>query len=616
MSSDKLYSAWSDVFSLVKTYEGIDPTQINAFFSRLQPQALSEGFLMLTADNEFIKSWIERNYIDAIRRALEELHGVPFMVLIEVDPNQQPYVPTGASTQPLAAPQNPVPSPTAAGTHPNVASMPSNAATPVSEGASAGLRPELPVQQPIAQPTPQTTAQPIAQAALQPMAQPVSEPTATQTPSQPMTDGPFRIPEGVLKGDASVQGQEAADPTTAVPATSPSMQGAPAHDPWATEPASPGARALEGTTVEMQAYSPEDGCCATGDAPTSNLTFESYVIGDSNRMAYSMAVSVAENPGKPQLNPLFIYGRSGCGKTHLLRAIQNHIARTKPGLRTCYVDSAELLSDYMEASAAHDREKSSFRTFKTRYEDVDVLLIDDVQFLQGKKQTLDIVFQIFNKLTNMGKQVVLAADRAPKNIDIDDRYSSRFNSGGTFDIQAPEVETKLGVVKTFIEEYRREEGKPEFAMSPEIQLCIAENSNSNLRELKSAVTKVITQMQLFDRPNMPIEEVRRLLESHFSGGGGKRLTIADIQQEVEQFYKVSHADLVGKKRNRNITYARQVAIYLCRTLLDLSYDAIGQQFNRDHATVMYSINCVEDRMKENDEYREEVTTVRQIVQDL
>lgn len=604
MSSDKLYSAWSDVFSLVKTYEGIDPTQINAFFSRLQPQALSEGFLMLTADNEFIKSWIERNYIDAIRRALEELHGVPFVVLIEVDPNQQPYVPA------TTAPSIPQPS-----------QAPMLSGQPV--GSTPGSQPNTPMGMPGAQPIPQfpqvasatntmkaqtpyadyadsTVATGMPQATASPESAASGYNAPSPTPAQ-SCGGPFRIPEGVLKGDSSL-------PTSG-------QQENMATETWMPERPDPGSRALEGTTVEMQAFQPQgNGCC--DDAPTSNLTFESYVIGDSNRMAYSMAVSVAENPGKPQLNPLFIYGRSGCGKTHLLRAIQNHIARTRPNLKTCYVDSAEFLSDYMEASAAHDHEKSSFKTFKTRYENVDVLLIDDIQFLQGKKQTLDIVFQIFNKLTSVGKQVVLAADRAPKNIDIDDRYSSRFNSGGTFDIQAPEVETKLGVVKTFIEEYRRAENKMDFAMPPEIQLCIAENSNSNLRELKSAVTKVITQMQLFEKPNMPIEEVRRLLESHFSGGGGKRLTIADIQSEVEQFYKVSHADLVGKKRNRNITYARQVAIYLCRTLLDLSYDAIGQQFNRDHATVMYSINCVEDRMKENDEYREEVATIRQIVQEL
>ncbi len=528
MESEKLNNTWSEVTSLVKTYEGVDPSQVNAFFSRLQPQAHSEGFLMITADNEFIRSWVEHNYSAHIKRALEEIDGVPTSVLIAVDPNQ----PAPAAPQPQqAAPAAPAPA--------------------------------------VVQPAPQ-------------------QPAAVPSTAQP-----------ALASTDTLPGTPAADRQPDAPFTDPveSYGGA----------SMPG-----GTTVEMQQFG--DGQRAE-DTPTSHLTFENYVIGDSNRMAYTMAVSVAETPGKPQLNPLFIYGRSGCGKTHLLRAIQNHIQRTKPGMTTHYVDSAELLSDYMDASAAHDREKSSFRNFKTRYEDVDVLLIDDVQFLQGKKQTLDIVFQIFNKLTSNGKQVVLAADRAPKNIDIDDRYSSRFNSGGTFDIQAPEVETKLGVIKTFVEEYRRAEHRDSFSLSNEIQLYIAENSNSNLRELKSAVTKVINEMELFKK-DMTVDDVRRLLESHFSGGAFKRLTVADIQKEVEQFYHISHADLVGKKRNRHIMYARQVGIYLCRTLLDLPYNDIGKQFNRDHSTVMYSINCVEDRMKENREYEEEVNTLRQIVQEI
>ena len=333
-------------------------------------------------------------------------------------------------------------------------------------------------------------------------------------------------------------------------------------------------------------------------------------------MAYSMAVAVAEMPGKAHLNPLFIYGKSGLGKTHLLRAIQNYIIETMPHLSTIYVDSAELLSDYMEASAAHDKEKSSYKNFKTRYEDADVLLIDDVQYLQGKKQTLDIVFQIFNKLTSQGKQVVLSADRAPKNIDIDERYKSRFNSGGTFDIQPPEIETKLGIVKSFVEEYRINEGIRELSIPEDIQLYIAESSSSNIRELKSAVTKVIYQMTFFNQPDISLADVRDLLENHFSGGPSKRLTVSDIQKEVENFYKISHAELIGKKRTRNIIYARQIGIYLCRQLLDLPFNDIGKQFNRDHSTVMYSVTNVEEKMKESRELREELEALKQLIREI
>ena len=345
------------------------------------------------------------------------------------------------------------------------------------------------------------------------------------------------------------------------------------------------------------------------DGRTSTYVF----VGDSDG---DMAVAVAEMPGKAHLNPLFIYGKSGLGKTHLLRAIQNYVHETMPNLSTIYVDSAELLSDYMEASAAHDKEKSSYKNFKTRYEEADVLLIDDVQYLQGKKQTLDIVFQIFNKLTGQGRQVVLSADRAPKNIDIDERYKSRFNSGGTFYIQPPEIETKLGIVKSFVDEYRATEGKASFSIPDDIQMYIAESSSSNIRELKSAVTKVIYQMTFFNQPDLSLDDVRSLLENHFSGGPSKRLTIADIQKEVETFYKVSHADLVGKKRTRNIIYARQIAIYLSRQMLDLPFNDIGKKFNRDHSTVMYSVTNVEEKMKESRELREELETLKQLIREI
>lgn len=513
MNSEKLEQVWSEICDQVKSYNNIDPSQINAFFSRLHPQAMSDGFLMITADNDFIKTWIERHYVEFIKRALNDLYHMPFTVIIEVD--------ITASEQPAAPAPAPAP------------------------------------QQAVAPSAPAPTIAPTAAARAAEEGEPAREEAHGKEDER-------RIPD---------EGSEDDDRAREI--------------------------ALGGP-----------------DSPASTLTFENFVIGDSNRMAYSMAVAVAEMPGKAHLNPLFIYGKSGLGKTHLMRAIQNYINETMPQLSTIYVDSAELLSDYMEASAAHDKEKSSYKNFKTRYEEADVLLIDDVQYLQGKKQTLDIVFQIFNKLTSQGRQVVLSADRAPKNIDIDERYRSRFNSGGTFDIQPPEIETKLGIVKSFVDEYRDSEGSPDFNIPDDIQMYIAESSSSNIRELKSAVTKVIYQMTFFNQPNLKLDDVRNLLENHFTGGPSKRLTIADIQKEVENFYKVSHADLVGKKRTRNIIYARQIAIYLCRQMLDLPFNDIGKKFNRDHSTVMYSVTNVEEKMKENRELREELEALRGLINEM
>lgn len=521
MESKQLQNAWQEVCEQVKSYPNVAPSQVTAFFSRLAPQAMSEDFLMLTADTEFIKTWIEQHYLDHIKQALIDLRGVDFTVAIEVDSTaQQAAEPKGAVDAPRSA-------------------------------------------------------------------QPDAKPRAASS------------------GDQTVEKKQ-------------NRSAAPADSTDRPSPLSPSRlRAIDDLSVPAEdRYLSADDRIELDASPTSSLTFENFVIGDSNRMAYSMAVAVAEAPGRAHLNPLFIYGKSGLGKTHLLRAIQNYIRETMPHLSTIYVDSAEFLSDYTEAAAGHDKEKSSYRNFKQRYEEADVLLIDDVQYLQGKKQTLDIVFQIFNNLTSRGHQIVLSADRAPKNIDIDERYKTRFNSGGTFDIQPPEIETKLSIIKSYLDEYRENEGDPSFSIPDEIQIYIAEISSSNIRELKSAVTKVIYQMTYFNRPNLSLDDVRTLLENHFSGGPSKRLSIADVQKEVEAFYKVSHSDLVGKKRSREIAYARQIAIYLCRQMLDLPYNDIGKKFNRDHTTVMYSVTNVEKKMQESRELREELETLSQIIREL
>ena len=583
MNTEEINQLWAEVCSRVKSYEGIIGPQVDALFSQLFPQAASDGFMMLTANTEFIKNFIERHYIDCIKRALEEIRGVPFDVLIGIDESQAP------ATMPAA------PAPAAA---PSPATAP--AVAPVAAPALV----------------PQTTAQTTAMAAADPVtAQQATVPAtatmqATATPAQ-MTAQPnpgqpaAPTPVSVAAPTAAME-QQAADPVVA-PASAPEQQTAPV--PVATSPQKPAPQAI-----------PADSAAAGQPAPnnsvTSTLTFENFVIGDSNRMAYSMAVSVAETPGKPHLNPLFIYGRSGLGKTHLLRAIQNYINSNMPNLQVVYKDSNELLEDYMDASAAHDTEKSSYKNFKMYYEEADVLLVDDVQQLQGKKQTLDIMFQIFNKLTSQGKQVVLSADRAPKNIDIDERYKTRFNSGGTFDIQPPEIETKLSIVKSFIREYEDMEQSGPINMPEDVQICIAESSGSNIRELKSAVTNVIVKMKCGEGSDITVADVRKLLENHFSGGPSKRLTADDILKVTEDFFKVSHTDIVGKKRTRNIAHARQTAIYLCRQLLDIPYGDIGKKFNRDHSTIMYSVGNIEAKMKENRVAREEMEALRQIIREL
>lgn len=551
MNSEELDRIWFDVCQKIKEYDNIDPAQIDAFFSRLHPQAASDGFIMLTADNDFIRTWIERHYASYIKMALEDIHGIEFTVIIEVD----------AGTAPAPAPTHPA-APISPGNQSRIPNKANNTMNP--SDAATEMQPNR------------------ANA-------PLGEAPRESNP-QEQGCGAGTISQNTVRGAQERQQENTA---TSAPISHEHVE----------------------TTMEG-GNSPEPKAQSKGIGTASAYSFENFVIGDSNRMAYSMALSVAETPGNQHLNPLFIYGKSGLGKTHLLRSIQNYIIQNIPDLKVVYADSAELYNDYSDAVAAHDKDKESYRTFKHRYEEADVLLIDDVQQLQGKKATLDIVFQIFNKLTSQGRQVVLSADRAPKNIDIDERYKTRFNSGGTMDIQPPEVETKLGIVKGFIEEYRAAEGSKDIEIPSDVQMYIAENSSSNIRELKSAVTKVIYQMTFANQRNITLGDVRALLENHFSGGPSKRLTVEDVQKEAERFFKVSHADIIGKKRTRNITHARHVTIYLCRELLDIPYEDIGKKFNRDHSTVMYSVRIVEEKMKENRVMREEVETLRQLIREI
>lgn len=541
MDSETLNEQWARICAQVKSYQDIDPSQVSAFFSRLVPQAMSDSFLMLTADNDFIKTWVEQHYTEVIVRALRDLTGVVFAVAIAVDPTQEQRKIAAAGqpspAAPLSAPAQPMPTPTPA--------------------------------QPAASTMESLPSQPIAAAA--PPSPAYGAPLSQATPFEPSGMVAHSLAEDVVVDHY------------APPAPAPLSQGPVAE---------------------------------RASNPSSSLTFENFVIGESNRMAYSMAVEVAESPGRLPLNPLFIYGKSGLGKTHLMRAIQNYIEETRPSMRTVYVDAQDFVSKYSEAGAIKDQEKVSFRNFRAYYEQADILLLDDVQHLQGKKESMNMLFQLFNTLTSQGKQVVLSADRAPKNIQFDERLKSRFYSGGTIDIQPPEVETKLGIVKSFTDEFSRSEGLGNFTLSDDIQMYIAENSGSNIRELKGAVNTVIYRMIYCDRSDISIDEVRELLANHFTGGMSRSLTVEDIQREVENFFKVSHSDMVGPKRSQSIVRPRQIAIYLCRQLLDLPYGDIGKKFNRDHSTAIHSATSIEERLKTDRDTQEEIEVLQKIICEL
>ena len=517
MSIPDLTEKWNEVCSKISSYPDVNQSQFNALLTRIQPQAISDGFLLLTTENSFMKTWAEKNFSGVILRALEDLYQIPFTLLIEIDES-------GATETPRTASE------------------------PVIQDSSSA--PQTPV--------PVTSAEELEE------------------------QQKFHIPDFVSAPVPSI-----------------------ADERSVTDEEEPGPQADSTVSPLM-----------SPDAALSSFTFENFVIGESNRMAYSMAIQVAELPGNTPLNPLFIYGPSGRGKTHLMRAIQDYINRTRPDLTTIYVDSEELVSEYMDAAAQHDKEKSSYKNFKTHYEMADVLLVDDIQYFQGKIQTLDIVFQIFNKLVSQGKQIVLSADRAPRNIDIEERYRSRFMQGGTVDIQPPELETKIAIIKSYINEYKAMQGNEILYIPEEVQAYIAENSGSNIRELKGAVTIVIYHMNLSHQQSISITEVGTLLEDHFMGFSAKYLTVEDIQKQVVGYYKIKLSDLVGSSRAREVVFPRQIAMYLCRQFLDVPYESIGAKFNKDHSTVMHSVGKIENMLLENRNVQEEVEILKKMIKDL
>ena len=532
-----LEELWTDLIRQLKSYPNVNASQIDAFFSRVQVQAASQGFVMFTSDNSFIKDWIEKHYIKDIQQALKDLYGIDFVVQIEVDPTSTPVTPLPETPQGQSTLQGQQQNQT-----PQLGTYQNAQQTSYSQN-NESLR--MPPQQE-GQSNNTHTTMPVGQRSV-----------LNEYPGQAVNEQNYKKqPQDLTEDQVSIQ------------STNTQQKGA------------------------------------------NSLTFENFVIGDSNQMAYSMAVEVADHPGSSALNPLFIYGRSGVGKTHLLCAIKNYINEQYSDFNVIYMDSMELVNRYSDAAIEKNVDKQSFKNFDDFFQQADVLLIDDIQGLQGKPGTLSALFRIFNKMITKGKQFVFSADRAPKNIDLDERYVSRFNSGATIDIQPPDDETKRSIIKSFIAQYKKEEELP-FTISDDILDYIVENSSSNIRELKSAITNVIFALKMDKSHELSEQRVKELLGNHFIGGGKKRITIEMIQGAVEDFYGVAHKDLVGKKKERRIVHPRQVAIYLCRELSESTLKNIGTAFNRDHTTVMHSCDLISSQLQEDRNLREELEAVRE-----
>nr|WP_256977733.1 MULTISPECIES: chromosomal replication initiator protein DnaA [Microbacterium] len=315
-------------------------------------------------------------------------------------------------------------------------------------------------------------------------------------------------------------------------------------------------------------------------------TFDNFVIGQSNRFAHAAAVAVAEAPAKAY-NPLFIYGDSGLGKTHLLHAIGDYALNLYTGIRVRYVSSEEFTNDFIN-SIANNRGSA----FQARYREVDILLIDDIQFLQGRAETQEAFFHTFNTLHDHDKQVVITSDVPPRHLTgFEDRMRSRFEWGLITDVQAPDLETRIAIL--------RKKAQSERLLVPDDVLeYIATKVSSNIRELEGALIRVSAFASL-NRSNLDISLAQTVLRDIVDQDDANVISPTDIITATAQYFRLSVDDLYGSSRSQAVATARQIAMYLCRERTSLSLPKIGQLFgNRDHTTVMYAYKKISELMKE------------------
>ena len=315
-------------------------------------------------------------------------------------------------------------------------------------------------------------------------------------------------------------------------------------------------------------------------------TFDNFVIGQSNRFAHAAAVAVAEAPAKAY-NPLFIYGDSGLGKTHLLHAIGDYALNLYTGIRVRYVSSEEFTNDFIN-SIANNRGSA----FQARYREVDILLIDDIQFLQGRAETQEAFFHTFNTLHDHDKQVVITSDVPPRHLTgFEDRMRSRFEWGLITDVQAPDLETRIAIL--------RKKAQSERLLVPDDVLeYIATKVSSNIRELEGALIRVSAFASL-NRSNLDISLAQTVLRDIVDQDDANVISPTDIINATAQYFRLSVDDLYGSSRSQAVATARQIAMYLCRERTSLSLPKIGQLFgNRDHTTVMYAYKKISELMKE------------------
>ncbi len=329
--------------------------------------------------------------------------------------------------------------------------------------------------------------------------------------------------------------------------------------------------------------------------------FETFVIGNSNRFAHAAAQAVANNPAHAY-NPLFLYGGVGLGKTHLMHAIGNRIKENNPNMKVLYTSSEKFTNEII--NSIYNKTTEAFRQ---KYRNIDCLIIDDIQFLKGKEQTQVEFFHTFNALRDADKQIIISSDRPPREIEtLEDRLRSRFDQGLTADIQPPDLETRMAIL-------RKKAATDHIELPNDVVTLLATNIATNIREIEGAYNKIVAYTSLMDMP-ITIETAQKVLNDMGNTVQTKQITFELIIKTVAEYYNIKQDELFNKKRTQNIAHPRQVAMFLCRELADLSYPRIGELFGgRDHTTVIHAFEKISKNKENNLNLKGEIQEITDIL---
>ncbi|MEV5715363.1 chromosomal replication initiator protein DnaA [Amycolatopsis mediterranei] len=506
--------------------DGTLSPQQRAWMRVTRPIGLLDGTALLAAPSDFAKEAIERGLRGAITDALSRRLGRAISLAVKVD--------SAEAVAPAPAPHY-APSPGR-----------------VENGTSPEPAPPMPVNGAPMMPPPRP-AEPAQQRP--PMPRPPMSMPAHQSVAPKPDDG----------DDTDEEVDEEGEALAAV------------HEIWPT---------FSGQPIAGQPYTAPAQPQTSKTKLNEKYTFDTFVIGASNRFAHAAAVAVAEAPARAY-NPLFIWGESGLGKTHLLHAVGHYAQRLFPGMRVRYVSTEEFTNDFIN-SLRDDRKVA----FQRRYRDIDILLVDDIQFLEGKEGTQEEFFHTFNTLHNANKQIVVSSDRPPKRLEtLEDRLRTRFEWGLITDIQPPELETRIAIL-------RKKAAQDRLAVPGDVLEFIASRVEANIRELEGALIRVTAFASLNQQPvDAALAEI--VLRDLIPDSHAPEITAPTIMGVISEFFDVTLDDLCGPGKTKALATSRQIAMYLCRELTDMSLPKIGQTFGgRDHTTVMHADKKIRKEMAE------------------